>query len=270
MSGRLVGEVAEWLRSPAAEGMTLAERTVLLIVAERSNEKTREMWRYKTDEATSFEYICQVAGIDRSGLTKALRKLAVRGFEVRVPLDFDRNGRPIFAFKGAAMKFALPPLPPSVELPERVDEDPPSPPVDNSPGEPSETPTEATEGWMRGHPNDSKGAPEGTLKGSKGGREGTPNPYKEDPYKDHPYTRGSSSDAAELEDSPSPAATPPAKTSHHMGWNPDYISARDYLQTLADLGDEFMNKAREDLGPDAPVADRVIYAAQIAHEGIPA
>jgi hypothetical protein len=52
-----------------------------------------------------------------------------------------------------------------------------------------------------------------------------------------------------------------------MGWEPDYIEAREYLFTLANEGQEFMDAALLRLGERADVADRVIFAAQLARKG---
>ncbi|GAA4085104.1 hypothetical protein [Actinomadura miaoliensis] len=46
MSGRLVGEVIQWLRTPAAKRITAKERIVLLTVADRVQaEHTQETQR---------------------------------------------------------------------------------------------------------------------------------------------------------------------------------------------------------------------------------
>lgn len=47
MSGRLVGEVVDWLQTPPADDLTMAEAAVLLVIAERAHDKTREMWRHR-------------------------------------------------------------------------------------------------------------------------------------------------------------------------------------------------------------------------------
>jgi hypothetical protein len=69
-----------------------------------------------------------------------------------------------------------------------------------------------------------------------------------------------------VEDAAPAAATPPATTSHHMGWDPDYREASAYLQTLPDFGGGFMDAAAQELGLNVPIAERVIRAAHIANE----
>lgn len=266
MSGRLVGEVAEWLRTPAAAGLTVAERAVLLTIAERANEKNREMWRHRGDDVTLFERICEVTGMDRSGLTKALRRLAAHDIEVRVQIGKTKSGAPVFAHRGVAMRFALPALPASVSLPERVDEEAPIPPVDNPSNGPRGDPPDAEKGWTAGHPLSGKGGRGGTQTARKGGREGTPNTSKDNPSTTDPSSCGPSPYVAEEEDSPRAAATPPAGSSHHMGWDPAYKDARALLERLPDLGGTYMAAAREHLGAETPLAELVIYAGRLAKE----
>lgn len=287
MSGRLVGEVVGWLRTPAARALTVSERTVLLVIAERAHETTREMWGYKLDGVTQFEFLCEVLGIAPSGLTEILKKLASReidgrkgALEVRVELGKTKAGKPVFAYRGRAMKFRLPELPASVALPESLGPDrpiPPAEPVDNAVDEPVDnTPRESPEPPERvgeNRPNEPKGSAGAEAYPGKGRSQPTPNPYRQAPYKDHPYSPRSSPYVAEEEDTTPAAATPPATTTHHMGWDPTYTEARDYLFTLTNEGQEFMDAAEQELGPDAPVAMRIIRAAQAAYraqEGIPA
>jgi hypothetical protein len=257
MSGRLVGEVVEWLRTPAAGGLTMAERIVLLVIAERSNDETREMWRFKADDVTLAERIQSAAGIDATGLRHALQRLKKRGLEVRVPIRHGKDGRAVYAFKGYAMQFHLPKLPASVELPQRRPDQAPSSgsePVDNPGSDASD----------RG-PDEAASKPKGGLRKAQRGPEEAPlnrmYPYEELPYKNSgpcPYV-------AEVEDTQPAAVTPPAGT-RRMDWDPDFLEASGYLFALAREGQGFMEAAAAKLGPDAPVAERVIYAAQLAKE----
>lgn len=125
MSARLLGEVAGWLGTAAAEGLTAAERLVLLLVAERANEQSRRMWTHRGDRRddgtriTLTELIADRAGLTPRGLNDVLQRLARRGLELRVQIGFDSRGRPVFARKGHATDYQLPYLPASVELPPR-------------------------------------------------------------------------------------------------------------------------------------------------------
>ena len=117
MAESLVGEVCAWLESPAAQGMTTAERLVLVVIAERCNKKTRQMWAYKGDGKTLTEVIAARVGVEVDSLTKVFRRLAARGLEVRVPIGVNSKGEPVFAVRGRASDYVLPELPASVELP---------------------------------------------------------------------------------------------------------------------------------------------------------
>lgn len=117
MAESLVGEVAAWLGTPAAEGLTQAERLVLLIIAERADKRTRRFWRHRIDELTPTELIASRVGVSADSLTKVLRRLAARGLEVRVPIGMNGKGQPVFAVRGRATDYVVPVLPASVELP---------------------------------------------------------------------------------------------------------------------------------------------------------
>ncbi|WP_433235420.1 hypothetical protein ACQPYK_25310 [Streptosporangium sp. CA-135522] len=117
MAESLLGEVCAWLETPAAQGVTTAERLVLLIIAERCNKTTRQMWAYKGDGKTLTEVIAARAGLEVDSLTKVFRRLAGRGLEVRVPIATNSRGQPVFAVRGRASDYILPDLPASVELP---------------------------------------------------------------------------------------------------------------------------------------------------------
>lgn len=117
MAESLVGEVCAWLDTPAAKGMTTAERLVLVVVAERSNKLTRQMWAYKGDGKTLTDVIAGRVGVEPDSLTKVFRRLAARGLEVRVPIAENSKGEPVFAVRGHASDYVLPELPASVALP---------------------------------------------------------------------------------------------------------------------------------------------------------
>ncbi|MFG1709202.1 hypothetical protein ACFLIM_39030 [Nonomuraea sp. M3C6] len=123
MAESLVGEVASWLGTPAAQGMPASDRCVLFIIAERANKTTRRMLWHRGDrredgtKITLTETLLIRTGLGTRGLSEALQRLAARGIEVRVQIDTDSLGRPVFARRGHAVDYRLPPLPASVELP---------------------------------------------------------------------------------------------------------------------------------------------------------
>lgn len=118
MSGRLVGDVIEWRRTPAGSELTDKEFVVLFSIADRViDERTRLMRRFKGDDCELYDRLCQIAGVGTEGLKKVLQRLAGRGLDVRVVWKYDRNGEPVYAAKGHAMDFRLPKLPASVGIP---------------------------------------------------------------------------------------------------------------------------------------------------------
>lgn len=267
MSGRLVGEVVEWLRTPAAAGLTAAERVVLLVIAERANETTREMWRHKVDEVSLSERIREaLGGVDKTNLSKVFKKLASRGLEVRIPVSTATNGRVVYSCRGRSTRFHVPPLPASVQLPERVASGQTKDPVDNPASDAPDGPAEPPEWDAQEQTKEPKGMRSGKPKSPNGLPTGVPYPSKESPSTTDPSTPVVPAVLAEVEDVRPDTATPPAKTSHHMGWDPAYKEARTILGCLPDLGGTYMAAARDALGQQTPLAELVIYAGRLAKE----
>lgn len=252
MSGRLVGEVVGWLQTEPAAGLTLAERTILLVVAERSHEVTREMWRHRIDDVTLYERIRAATGLGKDGLTKAFGRLAARGLEVRVPIGEGEDGRPVYARRGVAMKFRLPELPAVVALPEPVDNPPTDPPdgTDSPDTDPGYEPKGRTH--VRANP---------PL-----GRMGV-HPY---PSKEHPSTTDPSTPVRSLPpDVEGTRARPRAVDNHTIGF--DYGSACAYLLTLpGDVQAAATTAAAAELGDGALPQDLRVRAAEIAARGLTA
>ena len=259
MSGRLVGEVVDWLQTPPAEGLTMAERMVLLVIAERAHEKTREMWRHRIDDRSLYERIRAAAGLSDRGLSAALKRLRERGLEVCVPIGTDRRGRPLYAARGRSMRFRLPPLPAAVTLPEPV-ENTPADPVDN----PAQTGPPGEKGRTLVRPNARKVAPSCDQTARKVAPGCAPNPSSTYPSKEHPST-GLRSLGAELEVATT-AARDPTNDLDQVG---DYEQATRALQRLPDLGAALITQARTQ-HPDADLRQLVIHAAHLAAKGVPA
>jgi hypothetical protein len=124
VAGQLFGDVIEWLRTPAAKDLSPKARIVLLAVADRvMDPRTRMMRRFKGDDCTLHERLCQVAEASPQALKKICQELADRGLEVRVQVvidgrpRYDSSGRPLYACRGHAMQFRLPELAAMVALP---------------------------------------------------------------------------------------------------------------------------------------------------------
>lgn len=123
MAGQLFGDVIEWLRTPAAKDLSPKARIVLLAVADRvMDSRTRRMRRFKGDDCTLHERLCQVADVSPQALKKICQELADRGLEIRVQAvvdgrpRVDNSGRPLYACRGHAMEFRLPELPAMTRL----------------------------------------------------------------------------------------------------------------------------------------------------------
>lgn len=264
MSGRLVGEVAEWLRTPAATGLGPAERAVLLVIAERAKDENRKMLRHRGDDVTLFDRIREVTGLSASGLSKALRRLAAHDLEVRIKIGTGPSGTPVFAYRGMAVGFHLPALPASVRLPEW----PPSEatiPVDNPADTDAPEPKKAR---PTGRPSSGKPAPQGGHTGGKPAPQGGPSPSKDNPSNTSPSPGGSSPYGADVENTPPAGATPSGESGSHRytGYEPTYREASRLLQTYPDLGGRFMAQAETDLPAGTSLAYRVIYAAELARD----
>lgn len=103
MSIDLILEVMD--HAPAA--LTSGERLVLVIIAERANDKTRVAKQSKT---WTIDTIAHRAGVGRDGLRRIFQRLEKNGCDVRKKLGTDSRGKPVFAYDGTAMTFQVPHL----------------------------------------------------------------------------------------------------------------------------------------------------------------
>lgn len=276
MSGRLVGEVVEWLLTPVAMGLTTAERAVLLVIAERAHEQTREMWRHRGDDLKLHERVALAVGTP-NGLKDVLERLADHNLEVRIPIATGKDGRTVFAARGRPMRFRLPEFPASVQIPgESGGEDRPFLPgasVDNPSSIPVDNPNPAQKKGRRGPPHSTeRGGEDRPIDPERGGEDRPLIPSKEDPSKTFPSTpvvRSPQPDverAAAVHREPSarsPFRQPPILLAVPSPSPADYTAARDQLRALPDLGQTLMRRARDELG-DAPMTQLVIHAANLS------
>ncbi|WUI02083.1 hypothetical protein OHR68_09835 [Spirillospora sp. NBC_00431] len=273
MSARLIGELTNWLMSPAAQAMDLspAERNVLFVVAERSHEKTRVMLRHRGDDMQLVDRIALATGLSRDGaLKKALQRLARRDLDVRIPVAKGKDGRPVFAYEGHSMRFRLPQFPASVSIPER-----PADPVDDGPApvdNPADgAPREDAAVAERGDQTSRLSARGGTKRPASGDERGdqtsrpTPSKYISGPsYKLDPST-SVRSPVAEVE-----GGTAERDGTIKIPWF-DFRSALiAILQAPPEVQAAASARAAEELGPDATNEALRIRAAEIASEGIAA
>jgi len=106
VSWKLVREVL----AGAPHGLTAGEWKVLVVVAERANDETRQCY-------PGLPLLADETNLSEDGVTKALQRLAARGLELRVPvLDDagqprrDRRGRLVYAYPGHQTTYRLPEL----------------------------------------------------------------------------------------------------------------------------------------------------------------
>lgn len=275
MSGRLVGEVHAWLRTPRARalGLNVTQRMILSAIAERASEISREMWSHRSDGCTQFEYLMEVVGVGKSALADALNGLAEKKLEVRIEIGKTRAGKPIFAHRGKAMRFMLPILPASVGLPIPVAPEPDEPvdnpgtgPVDSPPGE---APTE-TESLRSAGPITPKASGEPDPMAPKASGLPDPSPYKDTPSKDLSLTPEALSSHLNLEGTRPAAAAEHARTIEvFTGFDTEYQNAVVALTRFPDFGEKYIARARTELGDTASRQQLYIRAAHIASEGIP-
>jgi hypothetical protein len=88
-------------------------------------------------------------GMSRRGIARALEDLAGQGYEMRQQMGMDKHGRPVYATKGHALRFVVPPLPPRPE-PQRLPSTSTFSPVDNGQRLPSTSGFEAPKGDVPG------------------------------------------------------------------------------------------------------------------------
>ncbi|MGW9637468.1 hypothetical protein [Nocardiopsis alba] len=81
-----------------------AARLVLAVIADDANEKTRRSY-------LGMDLLSHRTGLLPDSASKALRRLAKAGFEIRVPVGTDKNGKPVFAMKGHRTVYLIPVFP---------------------------------------------------------------------------------------------------------------------------------------------------------------
>lgn len=269
MSGKLVGEVVDWLRTPAAAGLTPNERFVLMLIAERAHDKTRDMWRHKADTETLAERMAACIGITPGALGDILARLAGRGLEARVPLAVDKKGRVVFATRGRATRFRLPELPASVSLPtaqwsgeDRTITEPE--PVDNSAPETPENGSGDEEWSGQDRTKEANGPARTGPNPPNGPVLAGPYPYKELPSNKLPSSPVDPSSLAELEDA---APLPTIEDDEKFDLD-EYRLAQGHLLAVPNAMD-LIARIRA-AHPAARHEVHVIHAARLAAKGIPA
>jgi hypothetical protein len=277
MSARLIGELAEWLQSPIAAGLTPGEIAILYTIAERAEDHGRTMLRHRTDDKSLIERISRGSGlkIETDALKKAFQRLAKRGLEVRVQTGTDAAGRPIYACDGRSMGFRLPVLPASVRIPERGEYVPsseakrgelvppswPLAPVDNPV---IHSPLQVAEGRFS--------SPLSPQRGEPVPQRGEPVPAWGEPVPPlSPSVPSSPSQSKAPSKSDDNLRYPLAELEGGSGDDPPlpeidqdhYLAAQGTLLNLPDGGTFLLARATAEL-PDARHEERIIHAAALA------
>lgn len=99
--------------------LTPAQRLVLVVIAERAYDDTREAWPGGSDK-WGLEVIARRTGLKPDSVRKAIQQMARKGVEVRVPIKMGADGRPVYAHEGQQTTFRIP------RFANRADHDSPS------------------------------------------------------------------------------------------------------------------------------------------------
>ncbi|MFB7910238.1 hypothetical protein ACFC1T_27770 [Kitasatospora sp. NPDC056076] len=97
-------ELRRQLREALGPQVTGLQRAVALEIADDANEETRKSW-------AALEDLARWAGAkDTSVVRNALKRLAVAGWEFRIPIGKGKDGRALYAVPGVRMTFLVPPF----------------------------------------------------------------------------------------------------------------------------------------------------------------
>jgi hypothetical protein len=97
-------ELRRQLREALGPQVTGLQRAVALEIADDANEETRKSW-------AALEDLARWTGAkDTSVVRNALKRLAVAGWEFRIPIGKGKDGRVLYAVPGQRMTFLVPPF----------------------------------------------------------------------------------------------------------------------------------------------------------------
>lgn len=103
MGIRLMIEVLD----SAPADLTPAQRLVLVVIAERAHDDTREAWPGGADK-WGLDTIARRTGLKPESVRKAIQQMARKGVEIRVPIKMGADGRPVYAHEGQQTTFRIP------------------------------------------------------------------------------------------------------------------------------------------------------------------
>lgn len=120
MGHSLRREVRAYLTDPRSfvdgKGVQSLERVIALEIASEADEETRTCRRYdkrlrRWVPTVTVDLLMDWTGKSESVISERLRRLSAHGLELRRVLRKDCNGDPMYAHKGRATEFYVPPLP---------------------------------------------------------------------------------------------------------------------------------------------------------------
>lgn len=112
-------EVRAYLSDPRSfvdgKGVQDLERLIALEIASEADEDTRNCRRYdkrlrRVVPTVTVELLMEWTGKSESVISERLRRLSAHGLEMRRVLKKDKNDDPVYAYKGRATEFYVPPL----------------------------------------------------------------------------------------------------------------------------------------------------------------
>jgi hypothetical protein len=101
-------ELTREARAGMPRGWSMAQRAVVLILADICNDRTRR----QPQHLDVSERLLEELDVPPGTLRNILTSLAEAGFEFRVPVGKDKRGRPMFAHRGRAVDYQFPEIPP--------------------------------------------------------------------------------------------------------------------------------------------------------------
>src|SRR5689334_10003089 len=94
-------ELRRWLRDQLPADLPSGELLVALEIADRANDQSRRCW----PELAELAAACRMAP---ASVSRHLRGLGRRGWELREPVRTGRDGRPVYAHTGHKITFLVP------------------------------------------------------------------------------------------------------------------------------------------------------------------
>lgn len=113
-------EVRAYLSGLSGNGASSLERLIATQIAVEADDTTRDCRRYdkrarRWMPTVTVELLAAWTGYNERTISEMLRRLSGRGLELRKVLRKDKDGVPMYAYKGHATEFHVPPLPTVVD-----------------------------------------------------------------------------------------------------------------------------------------------------------